>query len=246
MKKLNAVCNGKDITLNVKDESLIIVGNGELTKIPYSDIERYEYNDETQELTIYTYDDKFLAFQVKKDKYLLEKLSSNSIKKGTSAKNNEKSIASPKVQVVKSVNSDKPNYAWVGAIVVFAIVIVGIFLLVNKSSFSNSKEDKYLSAQLEECSTYTLKEGLDEVKKLYARYNENFYYKLKEGKNRKGETKMYLYLYNLVDGDIYTVVELNDNGYVEIYDYAYYKDTNGLYGKTLGIVAALCGSGKMN
>ena len=57
---------------------------------------------------------------------------------------------------------------------------------------------------------------------------------------------MYLYLYNLVDRDIYTIVELNDEGYVELYDFAYYKNTNSLYGKTNSIVAALCGSGKMN
>lgn len=245
MKKLNAVCNGKDITLNVKDESLTIVANGELTKIPYSDIERYEYNDDTQELTIYTYDDKFLTFEVEKDKYLLEKLSKNSEKDDANTKTKERS-STPKVQVVSSTNSDKPNYAWVGAIAVFAVVIVGIFLLVNNSDSSSSKENKYLSAKLEDCPTYTLKEGLNEVKTLYARYNENFYYKLKEGKNTKGETRMYLYLYNLLEDDVYTVIELNDDGYVEIYDYAYYKNTNGLYGKTLGIVAALCGSGKMN
>lgn len=131
MKKLNAVCSGKDITLNVKDESLIIVGNGELTKIPYSDIERYEYNDDTQELTIYTYDDKFLAFQVKKDKYLLEKLSTSSVKDGTNAKVKEQSVKTPKVQVVSSENAGKTNYVWIVLGFMIPIILVVLNIIVN-------------------------------------------------------------------------------------------------------------------
>ena len=144
-----------------------------------------------------------------------------------------------KVEVIKSEKADKPNYIWLIGIGIFVVLV--IVFLVLPSGGSN----EYLNAKIKGCPNITLKEGLDNLKSFYNKYNVDFTYKVKSGESESGVARTYLYLNNmetLYDYNVYVPLELNDG--VVSFSYVFRNGTveRGVVGGSASIEAALCGN----
>lgn len=122
---------------------------------------------------------------------------------------------------------------------VFAIFVI-IFIAV-----SVGESNEYLNAKIKGCPNITLKEGLDNLKSFYNKYNVDFTYKVKSGESESGVARTYLYLNNmetLYDYNVYVPLELNDG--VVSFSYVFRNGTveRGVVGGSASIEAALCGN----
>ena len=222
MKKINIIFNKKDALLKVKDESMTITtSDNELIKIPYSSIKTYKYDEEEEILTISRHGDTSIKFEVQYDKVLFDNLDNLS-----NTSNHQKQAQLNKI-------------GWIGSIILFGVLVI-VFLVLPSGG---SKE--YLNAKIKGCPNITLKEGLENLKSFYNRYNVYFTYKIESGKSTGGEEITYLYLNNmetLYDYNVYVPLELNDG--VVSFSYVFRNGTveRGVVGGSASIEAALCGN----
>lgn len=147
----------------------------------------------------------------------------------------------PKYQKVKNDEKEKARFIkMVASGIGIFVVLVIVFLI-----FPGGSSNEYLNARIKGCPDITLKEGLENLKSFYNKYNVDFTYKIKSGESESGVSRTYLYLNNmetLYDYNVYVPLELNDG--VVSFSYVFRNGTveRGVVGGSASIEAALCGN----
>ena len=126
-----------------------------------------------------------------------------------------------------------------------AVYFITLLLVLCIIGLIDNDNNKYLNAKIKGCPNITLKEGLDNLKSFYNKYNVDFTYKVKSGESESGVARTYLYLNNmetLYDYNVYVPLELNDG--VVSFSYVFRNGTveRGIVGGSASIEAALCGN----
>ena len=119
------------------------------------------------------------------------------------------------------------------------VVLVVVFIAVGAGD-----TNEYLNAGIKSCPSTSLKEGLENLKSFYNKYNVYFSYKVKKGESVGGEEVMYLYLYNMESVYNYNVyIPLELNGKTVSLKYVY-KIGGGVEGRADSVELILCGNYK--
>lgn len=147
----------------------------------------------------------------------------------------------PKYQKVKNDEKEKARFIkMVASGIGIFVVLVIVFLIL-----SGGSSNEYLNARIKGCPDITLKEGLENLKSFYNKYNVDFTYKIKSGESESGVSRTYLYLNHMetiYDYNVYVPLELNDG--VVSFSYVFRNGTveRGMVGGSASIEAALCGN----
>ena len=147
----------------------------------------------------------------------------------------------PKYQKVKNDEKEKARFIkMVASGIGIFVVLVIVFLIL-----SGGSSNEYLNARIKGCPDITLKEGLENLKSFYNKYNVDFTYKIKSGESESGVSRTYLYLNHMetiYDYNVYVPLELNDG--VVSFSYVFRNGTveRGIVGGSASIEAALCGN----
>lgn len=147
----------------------------------------------------------------------------------------------PKYQKVKNDEKEKARFIKMVASGIGIFVVLVIVFLILPGGSSN----EYLNARIKGCPDITLKEGLENLKSFYNKYNVDFTYKIKSGESESGVSRTYLYLNHMetiYDYNVYVPLELNDG--VVSFSYVFRNGTveRGMVGGSASIEAALCGN----